>query len=195
MTFGLRSFVLILLLPLFAAAAEPVSDSSQRLALFLASLAPPSEQPMPFVERRMSSLLAEPLELRGELQIGKDGTIDRHVLAPVEERMRINATSLTLERDGRTRTVELRRDAGWQAFHSGISGLLNRDQAALERVFSIQLEETASGWRLELHPRRSRSSNPISLVRAEGFGPDLFRLRLEFGSAEWQEIDFVRPGS
>ena len=52
------------------------------------------------------------------------------------ERVWITARALTLEKDGKSRTMDLAGDARWRTFHAGISGLLNRDAAALDRVFS-----------------------------------------------------------
>ena len=142
----------------------------------------------------MSALLAEPIEVHGELMLGKDGSIDKHVTAPAEERVRITAGALTLEKGGKSRTVDLAGDTRWRAFHAGITGLLNRDAATLVRVFKVTLTESAEGWTLELRPRMSVGRNMVTLIRASGSGRQFQRLRLEQGEAEWQEMTFPQEG-
>lgn len=191
MTSEMRSIGLGLWL-LLAAAGAPAGTpaGTERVAALLATLEPPPAGVIPFTEKRMSALLEAPLELRGELQLGKDGAIDKHVLEPAEERVLVTARTLTLERDGKTRTIDLAGDRRWQAFHAGITGLLNRDLPALERVFSITLDETADGWTLQLRPRAAGGRNMITVISASGQGPRLLRLRLEQGENEWQEMTF-----
>lgn len=194
MTSGPRSrFLACVLLLAGAAAAQAAGDD--RVGSFLATLAPPREGPIPFLELRMSALLVEPIEVRGELRLGKDGSIDKHVTSPVEERVRITAGALTLEKGGKSRTVDLAGNARWRAFHAGITGLLNRDAAALERVFGVTLTEAPDGWVLELRPRVSGGKNMVTVIRASGAGPQLRSLRLEQGPSEWQEMTFTGQGN
>ena len=63
-------------------------EGTDRVAALFATLAPPPDGAIPFVEMRMSSLLVEPIEVRGELQLGKDGAIDKQVFEPTAERVR-----------------------------------------------------------------------------------------------------------
>ncbi len=184
--------VLAVALLLLGHAAYGAGDP--QLAGFLATLSPAPQGPMPYVEQRMSALLAAPLEVRGDLTLGADGSIDKRVTAPAPESLRITATSLTLEKGGKRRVIKLSGDPRWRAFHAGVVGLLNRDAAALERVFAATLVESPAGWTLDLRPLKSAGRNGITLVRATGTGTRLVRLRLEQGSAEWQELDFAVAG-
>ncbi len=191
---GIRSRGLTLLL-IVATAVQAGSDDPERVAAFLARLAPAPEGAIPFVERRMSVLLVEPIELRGELRIYRDGTIDKRVVLPTEERVRITARTLTLERQGKSRTLDLTGDARWQAFHAGIIGLMNRDPAALDGVFTIKLDEDPQGWTLELRPRVSSRKDMFTLISASGTGVTLLRLRFDQGQGEWQEMIFPQAGT
>lgn len=184
---------MVLLLAGFAAPLPAAGDT--RLGEFLSRLAPPPQTPIAFVEQRMSALLERPLEVRGELSLGSDGVIDKHVTAPIEERVRISATTLSLERGGQLRTVDLAGDARWRALHAGISGLLRRDASALERVFEVELTEADTGWTLALRPRQTRGANSLTRISAQGEGPQLLRLRLEQGEGEWQEMSFPKDGA
>lgn len=171
------------------------SDQAERVAAFLATLAPPQEGAIPFVEKRMSALLVEPIEVRGELRVSKDGAIEKHVISPTEERVKITARTLTLERQGKSRTIDVSGDARWRAFHAGINGLMNRDPAALNLVFTVSLDERPEGWTLELRPRTSGSKNMVRLISASGVGATLLRLRLDQGEGEWQEMTFLQGGN
>lgn len=175
-----------------ARAASP--EGTDRVAALFATLAPPPVGAFPFVEERMSSLLVAPIQMRGELQLGPDGAIDKRVFEPTAERVLVTARVLTVERDGRTRTIDLAGDRRWRTFHAGISGLLNRDVATLGRVFSITLNESPDGWTLELRPRIAGGEGMIRLISASGRGPRLLRLRLEQGAGEWQEMVFPQAG-
>ncbi len=191
---GIRSRALALLL-IFACAAAQTSEQTERVTAFLATLAPPPEGAIPFVEKRMSALLMEPIEVRGELRVSKDGAIDKRVSFPAEERVQVNAQTLTLERRGKSRTVNLAGDARWRAFHAGIVGLMNRDAVALNLVFEVSLDQHAGDWRLELTPKASGGKRSVTLISASGTGPTLLRLRLDEGEGEWQEMLFSPAGS
>ena len=191
---GIRSCAQILLLIFACAAAQAGSEETQRVAAFLATLSPPGEGAIPFVEKRMSALLAEPIEVRGELRISKDGAIDKRVSFPAAERVQITAQTLTLERRGKSKTLNLAGDARWRAFHAGIVGLMNRDAAALSRVFEVRLHEHAGDWTLELRPVGSGRKGGVTLISATGTGATLMRLRLDEGDGEWQEMNFLPAG-
>jgi hypothetical protein len=180
-----------------ATVPAPAGDevATARLAAFLAGLAPPPQGPIPFREKRMSALLTEPLEVRGELTLGPDGTLDKHVTEPADERVVIKAGSLTLVRGGKTRVLDLGGDRRWRAFHAGITGLMNRDVQALTRVFSVALEETPGGWTLRLRPRATTGKNGVSQIVAFGQGKQLQGLRIEQGADEWQEMTFATEPS
>lgn len=191
-----RAFALLLVLgaAFMEAGAQDAAlaggDPADPVAAFVAALDPPPAGAMPFVERRMSPLLAEPIEVRGELRLGRDGVIDKRITSPVEERVQITARTVTLERRGRSRTLDVGGDPRWQAFHAGITGLMNRDPAGLNRVFTITLEQRPDGWTLELRPRTPGDSSMVRLITASGTGTTLLGLRLDQGEGEWQEMTF-----
>lgn len=187
MTSGPPRFLLCVL---FATAAIARAGEVDRVAAFLATLASPPTGFVPFVERRMSVLLVTPIEVRGEILLGSDGSIDKRVTAPVVERMQIGAGTLTLERAGQQRTLNLAGDPRWRMFHAGLTGLFRRDATALTRVFAVSLGETSAGWTLTLRPRRAGGVHAVTLIRAAGVGPNLVTLRLEQGEGEWQELTF-----
>ena len=201
----MRKRPLLLLSLLVATAAAAVSSvagpSIERaadpaaLTAFLESLAPAPAGPIPFVEKRMSALLTAPLELRGELTLGRDGTIDKRVITPIEERIVISAGSLQIERDGKIRTMQLGRDRRWQAFHAGMTGLLRQDVQALTRVFVVTLEQTSTSWTMRLVPRESAGKKLVTSITATGRGSQLLALRMDQGTDEWQEMQFPDRGT
>lgn len=189
------SRVLVLLLVLVCGDCRAEGDEADRVAGFLATLAPAPDVAIPFVEKRMSSLLAEPIELRGVLSVSRDGTIDKRVISPVSERVLITAGTLTLERQGKVRTLNLAGDPRWRTFHAGIAGLMNRDPEALGQAFVVRLADGPDGWTLELRPKGPRRKNMVELISASGRGPNLLTLRLDQGAGEWQVMTFLPPGS
>ena len=176
--------------PRVESAADPAA-----LTAFLESLAPAPAGPIPFVEKRMSALLTAPLELRGELTLGRDGTIDKRVVTPIAERVVISAGSLQIERDGKTRTMQLGRDGRWQAFHAGMTGLMRHDVQALTRVFVVTLEQSSTSWTIRLVPRESAGKKPATSITATGRGALLLAMRMDQGADEWQEMQFPEHGT
>jgi hypothetical protein len=165
------------------------------VAAFLAALPPPTQAAIPFVETRMSSLLKDPIEVRGEIRVGADGTIDKQVFAPAAERLQISAHGVSIERNGQTRRLDLASDRRWRAFHAGLAGLLTRDAATLQAAFDVTLDESPDGWSLQLRPRAGGGRSPIRLISATGRGPQLLRLRVEQDDNDWQDMSFRPAGN
>jgi hypothetical protein len=159
----------------------------------LSTLTPVPADPLPFVERRMSRLFAQPLELRGEIRVDANGQIDKRITAPFAERLRIDATEVVIERDGQRRRFALGTDARWRAFHSGLSGLLRRDAAALLAVFDARIAGTGAGWTLTLQPRSTRRRSPVRAIIATAVDGRITTVRIEQADDEWQELQFVVP--
>lgn len=194
MTCGSTSRLLLALWLCGLATAGASADSGGDVSRLLQSLDLPPPGPIGFVEQRMSALFTEPIEAHGEISLGPDGSIEKRVTAPTQERVRISADAVTVERSGTSRTAELAGDARWKAFHAGITGLLNRNAAALEQAFEISLDESPQGWRLELRPRSGGGRMIITRISAYGEGSNLRRLRIEQGDTDWQEMTFLRDG-
>lgn len=169
------------------------AGADDELAALLAGLDPAPAGALAFEEVRMSSLLAEPLALRGELTVGPDGVIDKRITAPFAERLRVDGSSVAIERDGQVRRVPLAGDRRWQALHAGIVGLVGRDAALIRRSFAAEVDRSAAGWRLRLVPRGAPGRSPVRAIVATGVAGRLLTLRIDLGADEWQELRFAVP--
>jgi hypothetical protein len=172
---------------------RPGAAAADELAALLAGLDPAPAGALAFEEARMSSLLAEPLALRGELTVGPDGVIDKRIPAPFAARLRVDGSSVAIERDGQVRRVPLAGDRRWQALHAGIVGLVGRDAALIRRSFAAEVDRTAAGWRLRLVPRGAPGRSPVRAIVATGVAGRLLTLRIDLGADEWQELRFAVP--
>jgi hypothetical protein len=172
-------------------AAAPLDP--ERLERFLSGLAAAPSTPIPFVEKRMSAVFAEPLELHGELRIDAAGNIEKRILRPVHEVVRISADTLVVEQQGKIRTLRLANDRRWREFHAGVMGLLSRDAIALGSAFEVGLEQAGGDWALRLVPRAKTGRDGITALVASGRGDRLRVLRIEQARDEWQEMRFDAP--
>jgi hypothetical protein len=188
--FGSRLAVMLCALS-FATTCAAATLSNERLTQFLAGLTAAPTEVLPYEEQRMSAVLSVPLQLGGELRVAPNGDIDKRVLQPFQERVVIRAGSLTIEQRGKARTLNLANDRRWREFYAGITGLLNRDAAALQRVFEVTLRESASDWTLHLQPRAAAGKVGLTAIIASGRAAQLTALRIEHGPDEWQEMRFT----
>jgi outer membrane lipoprotein-sorting protein len=139
----------ILLLLAAPAGAAPAFDLPALMQLLAAT---PDSQ-VAFVERKYSSLLAEPLVSRGTLAFRRPDLVEKIVESPRPERFRIEGDELVLTREGRSRRVRLSSEPLVAAFAAGLRGVLAGDGALLAGHYALALEGTRSGWQLDLTPR------------------------------------------
>jgi hypothetical protein len=153
-----------------AAAAAAGSDPFDAL---LQRLAARRHAHVAFTEAHYLAVLDRPLESSGELLYEAPDRLEKRILKPRPETLLLAHGVLSATRGRHTRTVEL---AAWPQIAPLIEGLratLAGDRAALERIFSVQLEGDAARWTLRLAPRDPEAKRVVSAVSITGEGTDL----------------------
>jgi hypothetical protein len=154
----------LLILIAAPAGAAPALDVPALMQL----LAGAPDAQVPFVERKYSALLSEPLVSRGTLSFRRPDVVEKIVLSPRPERFRIEGDELVLTREGRTRRVRLSSEPLVAAFAAGLRGVLSGNAALLAEHYTMALEGTPAGWRLALTPRDGETARYVERLVVTG---------------------------
>ena len=149
--------------PAFAADA-PAFD----LARLMQLLAQTKEAQFPYVERKYSDLLAEPLVSSGTLLWRRPGVVEKNMAAPRAERFRIEGEELIVARKGVERRYPLASQPLLGAFAASLRGMLGGDLALLREHYSLALEGSESDWHVDLVPLDDEMKRYVARIRVGG---------------------------
>lgn len=141
-----------------------------------------------FVERKFIALLDKPVESSGELSFTAPDRMEMRTLLPKKQSLLLEGNSLTMEQDGRQRTVNLQSYPEVAAFIEGIRGTLSGDREALERVYKVHLLGTAARWQLLLEPRDASMIRIISRIRIGGSQSDVTLITYDHADGDRSEM-------
>lgn len=167
------------------AASWQLSDLMQLLAQHKSSQAR-------FVERKYLAMLDKPLESSGELSFTAPDRMEMRTLKPKKQTLLLNGNRLTLEQDGRQKTVSLQSYPEIAAFVEGIRGTLAGDLSALEKAYRVHLIGTPARWQLMLEPRDAGMSRIISRIRIGGSQGDVTQVAYEHADGDRSEMQISR---
>lgn len=163
--YRLPALVLTLLLLMLAPAGRA---ADWQLADLMQVLAQTRSAQARFVERKYIAMLDKPVESSGELMFRAPDRMEMRTLRPKKQSLLLEGDRLTMEQDGRQRTVSLQSYPEVAAFVEGIRGTLAGDRQALERVYKVHLLGTPARWQLVLVPLAPSMSRIISRIRIGG---------------------------
>ena len=164
-----RALLLALAGPLAAAAAA----ASDPLDALMQQLAARRHGHVAFTELQYLAVLDRPLESSGELLYEAPDRLEKRILKPRPETLVLAHGVLSATRGHHTRTMQV---AAWPQiapFIEGLRATLAGDRAALERIFSVQLEGDPARWTLRLTPRDPEAARVVNAVSITGEGTDL----------------------
>ena len=123
-----------------------------------------------FVERKHLAILSAPLQLSGTLIYIAPSRLEKHTVAPHQERLLLEGGALTIERKEKNqrRTVLLQDYPVVRAFVESIRSTLAGDLATLNRYYEVALDGDASKWRLVLKPSDPQMREVVSEIRISG---------------------------
>jgi outer membrane lipoprotein-sorting protein len=166
---------------LLAAVASPAFAAFE-LGELMALLARQRSGEARFVEQRHVQGLDQPLSARGTLSFSAPDRFTRHTLEPRAETMSVQGNTVSLARNGRTRSFALDSAPEMAAIVEALRGTLTGDAAALQRHFRPALSGSAEQWTLELAPLDARLAGQVRGLRIVG-------RRAELSSVEVQLAD------
>src|SRR5262249_26155999 len=107
----------------------------------------------PFVERKYSPVLVAPVESSGTLHYQRPDLIEKIVVKPRKERLRILSDEVVIEREGtEERRIPLAANPAIAGFAAALRGVLSGDAAALRARFTTKVTGNEASWTLELVP-------------------------------------------
>ena len=132
-----------------------------------------------FSEKKFISLLDQPVESSGELVYARPGHLEKNTFKPQPERLTLDNGTLTIERKGQKKSVQLNDYPELAAFIESLRGTLAGDRAALERVWRLYLGGSSAHWTLLLLPSAPAMSSVISRIKITGEGAQLRTVEIQ----------------
>ena len=131
-----------------------------------------------YVETRESALLKSPLVLKGTLSYRRPDRLEKHVLAPYDERIIVEGGKLTLENSAQNRrkTVSVGAAPGLAALVESVRATRAGDLAALERHYVLQVEGSREQWTLTLRPLASQVADYVTSITRSGSAGRIARI-------------------
>lgn len=164
---------LCLLAALLSLSHAPASAAEWDLDRLLQSLAKAKAGQATFVEKKYLAMLERPVESSGELVYEAPNRLEKRTLRPQPENMIVDGDTLVIERGKQRHTLQLQEYPELAGSIDGIRGTLAGDRKALERIFGVQLEGSASRWRLLLKPKDAKLARAVHLIRIGGADDDV----------------------
>ncbi len=134
----------------FASAAHPAPAFDLARLMQLLAATPSSEAP--YIEKRFSALLAQPVVSSGTLVYVRPDVVEKKMTAPRQESYRIAGSTLTIARNGTFRSIALASEPILAASAASLRGVLSGDARQLGEYFRFALDGTEDAWQLDLTP-------------------------------------------
>ena len=143
-----------------------------------------------FVEIRHMSVLQSPLTLNGRLAYVRPDRIERHVLAPYDERTVVSGDQVTIENRSRntSKTFSLESAPGAYALAESLRATLAGDLAALQRHYSVDLKGNRDDWTLTLTPREAAVASLVQSVLIAGTQARILRFDVREANGDYSTM-------
>ena len=168
---GIRALALALpllvVVPAAAAGAPAAEWSVQQLMDGLAQVKSAKSR---YTERKTVAILSAPIDSAGTLVYTAPGHLEKRATTPRPESLVLDGDQLTLESQGKRRTIALQQYPVIWAFVESIRSTLAGDLATLKRFYQVGLEGGERQWRLTLKPVEAAMKDVVSEIRIEGAG-------------------------
>ena len=150
--------------------APPTDSYAFDAQQLLTQLAQSRQGQATFVETKYLAMLDRPIRSSGTLAFQAPARFEKATLEPKREVLVLDGDTLTVAREGRTITVDLRDHVQVLSFVEAIRGVLLGNAERLEQLYKIQLSGTEAAWNIVLTPRDSKLADLIKEIRMSGGG-------------------------
>jgi len=136
----------------------------------VASLKEGRESSVSFEEATYSSLLTEPLMVRGVLRFTPPSTLEKEVLEPYRERYVIEGDRVTFESERKRvkKTISLEDYPALRSFVEAFRASFMGDAAQLKKVYETAVEGTSRQWTLLLRPHDQAGKAVVDYILFSG---------------------------
>lgn len=128
------------------------------------------EPSVAFEETTYSSLLTEPLKVRGLLRFTPPATMEKSITDPFHERYVIEGDRVTFEseRKGVKRTISLEDYPALRSFVEAFRASFTGDALQLHKVYEVTMDGTRGRWTLLLRPRETTGKSVVDYILFTG---------------------------
>jgi len=164
---GVVFFLLLGSAVLAAVDAPPAPWTVEALVALLKEQREPS---MAFEEATYSSLLTEPLIVKGLLRFTPPATMEKAITHPFRERYVIEGERVLFESERKKikRTISLDDYPALRSFVDAFRASFTGDAAQLQKVYETTLEGTRRQWTLLLRPRENAGQSMVDYILFTG---------------------------
>lgn len=136
----------------------------------VASLKEGREPSVSFEEATYSSLLTEPLIVRGTLRFTPPATLEKEVVEPYRERYLIEGDRVTFESERKhvKKTISLDDYPALRSVVEAFRASFTGDVAQLKKVYETTVEGTSREWTLLLRPHDSAGKSMVNYLLLSG---------------------------
>jgi outer membrane lipoprotein carrier protein LolA len=177
----------------FAGGLHAADAPEWTFARLMAELAQVQTSHARYSEVRRISMLEQPLELSGTLSYSRPGRIEKNQILPFRETLRIDADKITVERDGRTRTVAMRDSPLAAALVETLRAILAGDAAGLGRLYEASVRGPRERWELRLRPREPEVTAIVNEIDVRGSGSRVGRIEIRVPGGD-RSVMTILPG-
>jgi hypothetical protein len=131
-----------------------------------------------FVEQHFLSVLKRPAESSGELIYDAPNRLEKRTLEPHPEDLVLVDNVLTVERNHRSRVLDLKSYPQILPLVESIRATLAGDREALERMFRLDFSGTLARWTLTLVPRDAQVAKSVAEVQIDGMKDNLIKVEI-----------------
>lgn len=148
-------------------AGQSVGWSVEALVALLKDQRAPA---VPFEEATYSSLLTEPLTVRGQLRFTPPATLEKVITSPYRERYVIDGDRVLFESERKktARTISLEDYPALRSFVEAFRATFTGDVGLLQRIYDVAVDGTRAQWSLLLRPRDAAGRSMVDSILFTG---------------------------
>jgi outer membrane lipoprotein-sorting protein len=163
------------------------------IAQLMQTLAQVKSSSAQFTERKTMRMLSEPLVTSGTLLYLAPDQVQKITVLPKRERVAVRGDTVTLDggQDERSRTLSLSDYPEIGGIVEGIRATLAGDLPTLSRYYAVQLDGSATDWRLLLQPIDPKLQKFLKSIRIAGDGNKVSTVVTEDGDGDISEMSIV----
>ncbi len=180
-----------------ACSAEKNGDSHSDWGVqqLMQSMAEIKSSDRKFTERKYMSVLTVPLESSGTLAYRAPARLEKHTLAPRDERMVLDHGIIAIENGaGQVRRVmAIDQYPAVGALVESIRATLAGDLTALQHYYQLKLEGNSGRWQLQLSPNDPAVRQVVREIRIEGHGNQIASIEVIEANGD-RSVMTVMPG-
>lgn len=153
-----------------AAVPGEAAGNAWTVEQIVAALKDGREPSVKFEEATYSSLLTEPLIVRGRLRFTPPSTLEKEVLEPYRERYVVDGDLVTFESERKhvKKTISLEDHPALRSFVEAFRASLTGDAAQLKQIYETTVEGTSRQWTLLLRPHDPAGKSVVDYLLLSG---------------------------